>query len=148
VTGPEIEPDPAAGLARDLEVVVRSLFRAGSVEETLQAIVTVARESIEGCEYAEFFSNDVRAAGASLSSGQTPDGVGALQRRLDEGPCIDANARGTAEYAGDLTVEERWQRFAPQAAAMGIRSVLALPLVGDGAFGVLSHLVSPTGRKH
>ena len=134
---PEIEDDPDDDLTANLALVARSLLRAGTVDETLQAVVDLAFESIEGCEYASFFSSDVRMRYATPDTDRTAAEVDSLQHRLNEGPCIDANSGGGVVYVGDLTDEERWPRFTPEAAATGIRSVLALQLFGNGALGTL-----------
>jgi GAF domain-containing protein len=57
--------------------------------------------------------------------------VNALQYRLGEGPCLAALASGTLVRSDDLAADDRWPRFAPQAAALGIRSVLSLPLIAQ-----------------
>jgi GAF domain-containing protein len=57
--------------------------------------------------------------------------VNALQYRLVEGPCLTALAGGALVRSGDLAADNRWPRFAPRAAALGIRSVLSLPLVAQ-----------------
>ena len=41
-------------------------------------------------------------------------------------------AEGTAVYAEDLAGDPRWPNFGPEAAGSGVRSVLALCLMGEG----------------
>ena len=41
-------------------------------------------------------------------------------------------------YADDLSYDDRWPRFGPQASATGIRSLLALPLIAGGIIGALN----------
>lgn len=52
-----------------------------------------------------------------------------FQVQIDEGPCLDAYATQTPVVNADLrTAGDRWPTFAPQATAIGFRSVHALPL--------------------
>ena len=49
----------------------------------------------------------------------------ALQYKLEEGPCLDAIWEADQVYAGDLAVDDRWPRWAPQVAQeLGVRSML------------------------
>ena len=60
------------------------------------------------------------------------------QLRAEIGPCLDAIAEEIPVYAEDLAVDPRWPDFGPGAAAMGVRSVLALRLAADGTLGALN----------
>ncbi len=52
-----------------------------------------------------------------------------FQVQIREGPCLDAYATQTPVINADLrTAADRWPTFAPQATALGFRSVHALPL--------------------
>jgi GAF domain-containing protein len=135
---PGVEDDAADDLSANLALVARALSRAGSVDDTLRAIVDLALDSIEGCEYANFFSPNERSRFEMSDADRTADDVGALQRRLNEGPCIDTNTGAGAIFVGDLTDEERWPRFTPDAIEMGIRTILAVQLFGNDPLGTLA----------
>jgi GAF domain-containing protein len=65
--------------------------------------------------------------------------VNALQYRLGDGPCLAALADGTLVRSEDLAADARWPRFAPEAVALGVRSVLSLPLIAqDQVIGALN----------
>lgn len=130
---PEIEDE----LASNLALIAASLLRAGNVDETLQAVVDLASGSIEGCEYASFSSPDVQVGYATSGTDRIAAVLDTLQYRLNEGPCVDVAAGVGVVYAGDLTEEKRWPGFTPEAVAAGVRSVLALRLVGNGTLGTL-----------
>ncbi|MBK3629636.1 GAF and ANTAR domain-containing protein [Streptomyces asoensis] len=69
------------------------------------------------------------------ASGERAGYVMELQVTLGDGPCCEAAETGAPVVAADLTSNRdacRWPVFAQQAAAVGVRSVCALPL-GDGA---------------
>jgi len=123
---------PATDLIVDLTQTAQGLFRAGGVELTLQAVVDLAVATIEGCDFAGVF---VLKAGKVT----TPVKTDAMVAQLDDcqiggkqGPCLDCMAEGTAVYAEDLARDPRWPNFGPEAAGSGVRSVLALCLVGEG----------------
>jgi hypothetical protein len=64
--------------------------------------------------------------------------IDALQHDLVEGPCLDAIEQGLTFYADELGDDTRWPQFGPRAAAKGMRSMLALPVFGNGTLGALS----------
>jgi diguanylate cyclase (GGDEF)-like protein len=61
-----------------------------------------------------------------------------LQTVLDEGPCIVAYQTGEAVVIADLTREERFPNFIPQALEVGLAAVFTFPLRhGDSQLGAL-----------
>jgi GAF domain-containing protein len=69
-----------------------------------------------------------------------------MQYRTGQGPCVDAIAQHQVYRTGDLTDEERWPKFAPEAPATGMRSMLAFRLfVSDSTLGSLNLYASTTG---
>ncbi|MGW0877679.1 GAF and ANTAR domain-containing protein [Streptomyces sp. NPDC002740] len=69
------------------------------------------------------------------ASGEQAAHVMELQVSLGDGPCLEAAETGSVVCAADLMSSRdasRWPVFAQQAAALGVRSVYALPL-GDRA---------------
>ena len=62
-----------------------------------------------------------------------------LQVELDEGPCRDAAWEQQTLLVGDLAADPRWPRWAPQASALGLGSILAVELAIAGKrFGALN----------
>ncbi len=51
-----------------------------------------------------------------------------LQRELDEGPCLDALESGGSYLSPDVVSDERWPRWGPAAANLGIRSAMSVLL--------------------
>ena len=82
------------------------------------------------------------ACGLTLArdaSGVTVASTGPLAERADErqyevdtGPCLESMRTGTVVRVDDMAVEERWTPFPAQAAELGVRSSLSLPLVVEG----------------
>jgi GAF domain-containing protein len=116
----------------------RILSSAGSVIDTVNRLVELAVTTIEGCDFAGLFLiNDGMVTTPVLTDPIVRD-IDALQHEAGEGPCLDAISQRLIFYAEDLEAEGRWSQFGPAAAAAGIRSVLALPLVSDGDVGALN----------
>lgn len=91
----------------------------------------------------------VTSAGVTLiSAGTAPHYVAAsndaalrferLQSNIGEGPCVRAYESGQPVVVPDLTVEQRFPRFAPAAVTAGLAAVFAFPLRdGEGRLGAL-----------
>ncbi len=130
--------DPAVLLTADFSETARHLFSAGGVHATLTQVVQAAVDTIEGCDCAGVF---VMADGVVTTSVHTDPivvEVDALQHREREGPCLDAVFQEAPVYCSDLASDPRWPLFGPAAAAKGMRSLLALPLLGDDTPGALN----------
>lgn len=108
--------------------VATALFDAGSVEETLQKIVGLARLAVDGCEAAGVFLFETGAVRTVAATSALVERVDQLQIDAGEGPCLDASAQAHSFCADDLLDDERWPTFGPLAVGAGIRSVLAYPL--------------------
>jgi GAF domain-containing protein len=115
------------------------LLSTETVNTALELVAALAKETV----------TDTDGAGATLL-GEHGDRVTAaatdplvsradgLQYELDEGPCLTAWEQRILVRADDLTREDRWPRWAPVAAAPGLRAVLSAPLVaGDDGLGAL-----------
>ena len=121
--------DATSELESNLSEVAVALFAPGTLEGTLQRIVTMAVATVEGCDAAGVF----RVVNGQVTTVASTDPVVLVLDRLQivggEGPCLDAVAEeGTTVYADDLATAGRWPQFAPAAVHAGIRSVLALRL--------------------
>jgi GAF domain-containing protein len=62
-----------------------------------------------------------------------------VQYETGEGPCLDAARHQETVRSDDLRTDTRWPRFARQAAALGVRSMLSFQLFAGGdSFGALN----------
>lgn len=121
--------------AQSIAAAARSLNHERTVEETLQTIARVTRNSVPG-----FDQVGISTLGAN---GQvvTRAFIGALVPRLDEiqygtgeGPCVDTLRGDEVVAVPSLATQTRWPGYVPQAAALGVRSQLAVRLhLGDGS---------------
>ncbi|MGA9872217.1 MAG: GAF and ANTAR domain-containing protein [Rhodococcus sp. (in: high G+C Gram-positive bacteria)] len=65
--------------------------------------------------------------------------IDALQEQLGEGPCVDAARHEPVVRCDDLTIDDRWPRFVPDAVEAEVRSTLSFQLyVGESSVGGLN----------
>ena len=130
--------DSAIASANAFTEVARALFLAGSVADILARAVDLSVVTIEACEFAGAFLLEGDEITTRACTDPIVAEVDALQLRTDEGPCLDAIAHKLTFYADELGTDPRWPSFGPEAAAMGMRSLLALPMATDGTLGALN----------
>jgi GAF domain-containing protein len=113
---------------------------------TMERIVKAAVELVEPCDWctATVWHPDGKietAAGTSSDAAVADE----LQYALGEGPCLDAIWRTGIFVIENLADERRWPNWAPQAAALGIGSVLSvrIDMAGPGP-GAALNLYSTT----
>ena len=114
---------------------------------TARRIVESALELVPEADHASLTVR--RRAGQYTSLGSTSDVASEAdhaQYSLQEGPCVDAAE--TAEFfrSGDVGQDERWPTWGPQAAALGVGSLLSVQLFADGKpIGALNLYSASTG---
>jgi hypothetical protein len=135
---PPDSSDPESVLTADFFQTARLLFSAGGTKGTLNQVVQLAVETIEGCDCAGIFVLVDGVVTTPVHTDPVVAEVDALQHHAGEGPCLDAISHGLVFYTGDLETDTRWPRFGPEANRRGMRSLLALPLLGDGTLGALN----------
>lgn len=133
-----VTEETTAELARSLSETARALFSAGSVTATLQQIVDLAVEAVDGCDLAGIFMVEGEQVTTPAYSDPLVIELDALQFAADEGPCLDAVSERAVFYADELADNDRWPQFGPAAAACGARSLLAVPLPSDGKLAALN----------
>ena len=131
-------PHPATALINTFSETAHALFAAGSVDHTLAQVVALAVATIEGCDFAGIF---IVEDGKVVTPAHTDPAVveaDDFQHVTGEGPCLDAITQALPFYADDLAATVQWPTFGPLAAAIGMRSLMALPLLNDGTLGALN----------
>jgi ANTAR domain/GAF domain len=113
----------------------QALFSAGNPTNTLRAVVDLAVQTIDGCDFASIFVLDGITLTTPLGTDSVAAGVDVVQHQTGEGPGVDAITKGGTLYAEDLADDPRWVSFGPDAAALGVRSALALRLSDDANRG-------------
>lgn len=125
-------------LTKGFTEAARVLFSAGGVNDTLQQVVELAVETIDGCDFAGIFLLHGDAVTTVVHTDAIVIDLDALQNRYQQGPCLDAVTDGGTRYASDLADDTRWPLYGPEATAAGLRSVLALSLSTRGARGAVN----------
>jgi GAF domain-containing protein len=133
--GRSLPPD----LAETLGQVARWLEAEETVDGTLEAVVTAARENIPGVEYAGISLVDRGAIRTMAPSDEIVNRIDKLQYTLNEGPCVNAITDHRTYRTGDLASETRWPRFGQETAAIGVLSMLSFRLfTADDNLGALN----------
>jgi GAF domain-containing protein len=99
-------------------------------DQTLQRVVSLAQQTIGGCDAASVTLIETRAHDAEtvVSSHDLALRADKEQYDRDAGPCLDAARHGDTYYVPDMTDEPRWGGYPAAAAALGVRSSLSIPL--------------------
>lgn len=109
----------------------KALLSTDTVEEFLRELAAQAARLVTGGLSCGMTLGGNGRAFTVACSDEVAAGVDEIQYGLDEGPCLTAMRSGVLVCIADTEAESRWPRFAERAAALGIRSALALPLTAD-----------------
>ena len=111
----------------------------GGLEELLRHVAAFAVRAIPGADGAGLTLLEDGRPDTLVASAEFVKEVDRIQYSLGQGPCISAAADGRTVVSGSLQLERRWPRFGPRVAALGVHSVLSLPLMGPaGALGAMN----------
>ena len=120
-------------VAQAFGTVARALAHHHDLQSTLGAVVDLAVENLESCEYAGISRIEKGRITSPASSDEVPRIIDRLQEETGEGPCLDAIRSQEVFQTGDLSTEDRWPRFSRRAYdATGVTSILALRLFVEG----------------
>ncbi len=109
----------------------RHMAARGGLEPALEVIVALALETT-GCDFASVTL--VHADGSVETAACSHDIVAqadALQYSFGEGPCLTAAETNGIYLIQDTEVDDRWPRWGPAVARLGLRSVLSIHLFTD-----------------
>ena len=116
---------PAAAFAE----IARTMAREPTVARTLQRIVDLACDRIDGCDAAGILLLTKREIVAGAWSDDRVREIETMECELDEGPCLDAITEDPTFESADLRDHlSRWPTFAARAIDAGIQSMLAFRL--------------------
>ncbi|MGW1208032.1 GAF and ANTAR domain-containing protein [Streptomyces sp. NPDC002499] len=120
-----------AGFALKMASMSRELLAQESVDGTLERITASATELVEGCDAAGVLVLRDKRVETLAPTDQVAVVSDRLQDELGEGPCFDAALPSNAERVlriRDLTSEERWPAYTPQARKLGVGSMMGFLL--------------------
>ena len=129
-----MDPEDGGGAnAETFAEVARALVAQEDVQHTLQKIVDLAVETLDGCDHAGVsFLKQGEVSTPVASDGVSP-AVDAIQYETGEGPCLDAIRQHQIFRTGDLSTERRWPRFSERAQReTGITSMVCFRLFING----------------
>ncbi|OLF15558.1 hypothetical protein BU204_21320 [Actinophytocola xanthii] len=121
-------------LARQFAELTRRLLNTDTVAEALGHIM---RATFAVVPAADLVSVTLRSNDGRLHTPLETDPLGseldALQERYGHGPCLDASRKPGLAYthSGNLGTEPAWPLFGPDAADLGLRSVLSTALLPE-----------------
>jgi len=122
------KPDLAAAIT----AAARAMNHSRTLEETLQSIVDVARESVPGFDAIGISTVDKSGKPHTRAkTGDFVDILDGLQYGLNEGPCVDTIHGADVVVAANIRHDQRWPHYVPQAVKEGLRSQLAVRLFLD-----------------
>ena len=125
---PSLDP-AAADMAETFARLALELHDADGVEETIEAVVQFALQALN-CSYAGVA---LTARGGQAEVAAVTDPVVAdvydLQLSSSVGPLVTVLRERTTVLIRDTTTDDRWPVWAAKVAALGVRSVLDVPLL-------------------
>jgi GAF domain-containing protein len=142
--GPIDEPEDPTGLELGSWSVMEQLARAlrvpqADLQATLDAIARTAVQTIGPAKYAGVNLYEQGKFVPQTVVGEPPQILDVLQQETGIGPCIDASRGQVTIRAGDMTTETRWPEYVERALALGVASMLCVPLyVDDQQLGSVS----------
>jgi hypothetical protein len=130
-------------LADLLERAARALSDSAFGAETRNEVVAQAVEGIPGAEMASISATSLQGLMTTIAA---TDPVAAqadkLQAELKEGPCFEAGTTGETRICHGLADDDRWPRYGPAGAELGIVSQLAVNVYVIGTTGMALNLYS------
>ncbi|MYR07505.1 ANTAR domain-containing protein [Gordonia sp. SID5947] len=129
---------------RMAEIVRELRAESSDTESVLRGISNTAVGSVPGTDYASVTLVTANRIETPVAVGDLADKSDALQRELNEGPCVRSAVDAETIVIDDMSDDERWPRFAASAHELGIASMACFCLYVDGRdFGALN-LISTT----
>lgn len=123
---------PPSDLAESLSALAHALQQENSPQETLDAIVHAAVDTVPGAEHAGITM--VRDRQELYTVAYTSDLVHEIDRRqytVREGPCLQALWEQDHVRMDDQEAEQRWPRFTHEIRDLGISSMCCFRLFTD-----------------
>lgn len=129
--------------------IARELAAAPTLDETLQRIVDLGVDYIDGCEGASISFIRGRAVSTPVWSDRTALAADQAQYRHNQGPCLEALSARETIVIDDIAEEQRWPEWREAVLELDLRSSISFRLFlasgGEETFGSLN-MFSP--RAH
>jgi GAF domain-containing protein len=131
--GPGAARGPSDPHLATLEDLTRLLLEEASLEQLLDQTLELTVRALRAPVSVSV--TVVEDDGTYLTLARTDEDAAAadgLQHELAAGPCIDAMEQAEERYVPDLRSDDRWPAVAGRATELGLRCMLAVPLLVDG----------------
>lgn len=138
-----MDPTSASSFAE----IARLLEAEPDVQATVGQIALLAQEAIS-CDFAGItLLHGRRKLETAAATSALVEKADALQYEFGEGPCLQAIWSHDTFIVDDMEQDPRWPNWGPQAAALGLRSLLAVRLFTHGeTLGALNVYASSPRR--
>ena len=121
--------ETSTSFAEQLADAARSMQGWASTQLTLEKVVLVATEIIQGCDLVGISSVHSDGIDTPVGSDETLTRIDELQFVLEEGPCFDALHMHEVVHSRDLANDERWPKWGPMVAKeAGVASIVSYRL--------------------
>lgn len=123
-----------SAVVETMNAVAASLDTPQDLSDTLASITRAAAEAVPGMSQASISVIDSHGQFQTLIfTGALVSTADRLQAAYGEGPCLDAAFQETDVVVPDIAAAtDRWPKYAPEAAALGVGSQLAVHLYHEG----------------
>ena len=129
----------------DIDALSRLLLADRSPGRLLDAVVDLARRTVDACDGASLTLVEAGRPYTAASTDPRAERSDRCQYDVQEGPCWEAATTGRAVLA-DVLPDPRWPRFSVCPGAQGWGGLLSVPLAaGAGVVGALNLFASPPG---
>jgi len=134
-----VDPEePDEGLTDVASRMSRLLLSRQTVQTVLELLTSLIQETLPATTGTGVTLVDAVGKRTTAASDLVAEQADALQYELEEGPCLTAWRDRRLIRIDDLEQDGRWPRWAPPAAALGLRSVLSAPMIaGDESLGAI-----------
>jgi GAF domain-containing protein len=142
--GPRDERSPSTTAREDSRLAdsltgLADLSRTLPLRELLTRVARFAVAAIPGADGAGLTLIEDERADTIVATAGFVSVVDDIQYGLGDGPCIMAAREGRTVISGSLGEEARWGGFGARVAALGVHSVVSLPLrLGDDVLGAMN----------
>jgi GAF domain-containing protein len=117
----------------DLIGLQNALLNTDNVEQFLHELAVLSTRVVtDGLSCGMTLRQRGRPAATVACTDPLASQADEVQYQTGDGPCLHAIRRGEPVHIRDVARHDRWPRFCRQAASLGIRSCLAMPLITDG----------------
>jgi GAF domain-containing protein len=122
--------------------MARTLQDEPDLADTLDTLIDYARECLS-CDHAGIHLVRNREIETAAATDDVIRHADRLQTQLGEGPCLQAIWDDETFVVNDTAADSRWPTFGPQAAELGLRSVLSVRLHnGEQTMGAINFYCS------